>query len=397
MISDRIRPRIRGAINATGIILHTGLGRAVWPEDVVESMSGELDGYVTLAFSRETGKRQERDSKVEYIVTELTGAEAGLVVNNNAAATMLVLAAAAGGGEVIVSRGQLIEIGGSFRLPDVMELISTVTMVEIGTTNRTHLRDYENAVNENTSAILRVHPSNYRVIGFCGQPDLSEIIEVAHRCGLPMIDDLGAGALVDLEDYGLPHEPTIQESISAGADVVLASTDKLIGGPQGGLIVGKKDLIDKCRSHPLYRALRADKACLMALERTLALFRDPEQLAGKHPLYKMLSETIEHISARADKLASAIKGECPGADIEVVQSACYLGSGSLPMENLEGSAVAITIVGMAVDEISRALRLDDSCVFSRIEKDRVMLDARTISDEQVGAIASAVKRVAEGA
>ena len=268
-------------------------------------MIGELKGYCTLAVDRESGERAERDELVEYILTELTGAEAATVVNNNAAATMLVLAALAAQREVIVSRGQLIEIGGSFRLPEVMAQ-SGARLVEVGATNRTHLKDYQKAVTENTAAILRVHPSNYRVVGFTSEVALRELAELARSRNLILIDDLGAGALVDLKQFGLPHEPTVRESIEAGADVVLFSGDKLIGAGQCGMIVGRKALIEKLRKHPLMRAVRVDKTCLMVLERTLQLFRDPARLQREHPTYRMISAPMDVLKSRAEKLARLI-------------------------------------------------------------------------------------------
>ncbi|MCX6924931.1 MAG: L-seryl-tRNA(Sec) selenium transferase, partial [Verrucomicrobia bacterium] len=277
LLTQATAPHLRAAINATGIILHTGLGRAVFPGSVVDSMAAELKGYSTLAVDRESGDRIERDELVEYILTELTGAEAATVVNNNAAATMLVLAALAAQKEVIVSRGQLIEIGGSFRLPEVMAQ-SQARLVEVGATNRTHLKDYQKAITAETAAIMRVHPSNYRVVGFTSEVPLAELAELARSRGLMMIDDLGAGALLSLKQFGLPHEPTVRESIEAGADVVLFSGDKLIGASQAGVIVGRKELINRLRKHPLMRAMRVDKTCLMVLERTLHLFRDPDLL-----------------------------------------------------------------------------------------------------------------------
>ena len=324
-------PHVREAINATGIILHTGLGRAVLPGGVVDSMMGELKGYCTLAVDRESGERAERDELVEYILTELTGAEAATVVNNNAAATMLVLAALAAQREVIVSRGQLIEIGGSFRLPEVMAQ-SGARLVEVGATNRTHPKDYQEAVTENTAAILRAHPSNYRVVGFTSEVALRELAELAHQRNLILIDDLGAGALVDLKPFGLPHEPTVRESIEAGADVVLFSGDKLIGAGQCGVIVGRKALIEKLRKHPLMRAVRVDKTCLMVLERTLQLFRDPARLQREHPTYRMISTPVDALKSRAKKLARLISAEAPKAKVEIADSQAYLGSGSLPTE-----------------------------------------------------------------
>ena len=390
-LDDRTAPHLRGAINAAGIILHTALGRAVWPECVVDSMTDELKGYVTLAIDRESGRRSERDGRLEYILTELTGAEAATVVNNNAAATLIVLAALAADQDVIVSRGQLIEIGGAFRLPDVMAR-SGAKMVEVGATNRTHLHDYQNAITEETAVLFRAHPSNFRITGFTKEVPIGEMAELGHSRGLIVVDDLGAGALVGLEAYGLPHEPTVQESINAGADIVLFSADKLIGGPQGGIIVGRRDLIDRIRKHPLSRAMRADKTCLMALERTLHLFRDPDKLAETHPTYRMLATTGETLKKRARKLATAIGKAAPKAQADVVETVGYLGSGSLPMEQLPTFAVAVTVEDIKPTDLAHRLRMDDACIFTRIENERVVLDARTITDKQVPAIAEAVGR-----
>ncbi len=384
-------PHVREAINATGIILHTGLGRAVLPEGVVDSMMGELKGYCTLAMDRESGERAERDELVEYILTELTGAEAATVVNNNAAATLLVLAALAAPKEVIVSRGQLIEIGGSFRLPEVMAQ-SGARLVEVGATNRTHPGDYRKAVTDNTAAILRAHPSNYRVVGFTCEVALRELAELAHGRNLILIDDLGAGALVDLKSFGLPHEPTVRESIEAGADVVLFSGDKLIGAGQCGVIVGRKALIEKLRKHPLMRAVRVDKTCLMVLERTLHLFRDPARLRCEHPTYRMISAPVDSLKSRAKKLARLISTEALEAKIEIAESQAYLGSGSLPTEGIPSFVVMVLLPEMSAAELARRLRLDHACVFGRIENDRVCLDVRTLTDEQVPLVAAAVGR-----
>ena len=391
LLADRTTPHLRGAINATGIILHTGLGRAIWPAGVVDSIVDELKGYVTLAVDRRSGTRSNRDGRVEYIATELTGAEAATVVNNNAAATMLVLAAMSEDKETIVSRGQLIEIGGSFRLPDVMAL-SRARMVEVGTTNRTHLRDYANAITEESAVIFRAHPSNYRIMGFTKEVPLEDLAALAHERGLVMVDDLGAGALVDLERFSLPHEPTVQESIAAGADVVLVSTDKLIGAAQGGLIVGKAECIERIRKHPLARALRADKAALMVLERTLQLFRDPDRLAGEHPLYRMLAAPADELRAQADALAGAITQAAPAADVQVAGGVGYLGSGSLPMEELTTWLVTLADERVKPTELASRLRMDEACIFTRIEDDRVIFDVRTLGDGDASRIAAAVAR-----
>jgi L-seryl-tRNA(Ser) seleniumtransferase len=385
-------PRIRGAINATGIILHTGLGRAVFSGSVVDSTQAELKSYVTLATDRSTGERVERDELVEYLLIELTGAEAATVVNNNAAATLLVLAALCAYKEVVVSRGQLIEIGGSFRLPDVMNQ-GQAKMVEVGTTNRTHLKDYAGAITENTAALIRVHPSNYRVVGFTKEVSLPEMATLAHAKNVLMIDDLGAGALLDLELFNMPHEPTVRESIEAGADVVLFSADKLIGGSQGGIIVGRKSLIEKIRKHPLMRALRVDKTCLMMLERTLMLFRDPEKLKRENPTYRMLTAPVEALQYRANTLCAEIKQRLPKVQAEVVTSHAYLGSGSLPQEAIPSLMVRVSLPGLSADTLAQRLRIDRACVFGRIEADQVCLDVRTITDAEVKTIVEALARI----
>ncbi len=387
-------PRLREAINATGIILHTGLGRAVFPSRVVDSIIGELKGYCTLATARDTGERIERDELVEDILKELAGAEAATVVNNNAAATLLVLAGLARGREVIVSRGQLIEIGGSFRLPEVMAQ-SQAKLVEVGATNRTHLKDYKKAITPETAAILRVHPSNYRIVGFTTEPELRELAELAHSQQLLLVDDLGAGALLGLEQFGLPHEPTVRESIEAGADIVLFSGDKLIGASQSGIIVGRKPLIEQLRKHPLMRAMRVDKTCVMVLERTLQMFRDPELLRREHPTYRMITTPIGALEGRARALTEAVGQQSRGAvQTSTAHGSAYVGSGSLPTEAIPSVVLSVSVPGIGATELARRLRLDRACVFGRIESDVVRFDMRTITDEQVPQIAAALARCA---
>lgn len=392
LLEDRSRPHLRGAVNATGIILHTGLGRAVWPESVVESMTEELKGYVTLAIDPETGGRLDRDRQIEYILTELTGAEAATVVNNNAAATLLVLAALAAGREVIVSRGQLIEIGGSFRLPEVMEQ-SRARLVEVGATNRTHLRDYAAAIGPETAAVMRVHPSNFRMVGFTAEVSLAELAALSRERGLLCIDDLGAGALVDLAAFGLPHEPTVRESIAAGADVVLFSADKLIGAAQGGIIVGRRAAIAAIRRHPLARALRVDKSSLMALERTLHLFRDPERLAERHPTYRMLAAAPETLRARAERLATALGEAAPAARLAVQPDVGFTGSGSLPAEELPTWVVALALPGLKAAELARRLRAGEPAVVARLADDHVVMDVRTIAEDEIARVAAVLRRL----
>jgi L-seryl-tRNA(Ser) seleniumtransferase len=385
-------PRIRAAINATGIILHTGLGRAVFPAAVVDAVVPGLKGYCTLATDPETGGRVERDELVEPLLCELTGAEAATVVNNNAAATLLVLAALAAGKEVVVSRGQLIEIGGSFRLPEVMAQ-SGARLVEVGATNRTHLRDYAGAITAQTAALMRVHPSNFRVIGFASEVGLASLAALARERGVLLIDDLGAGALVPLERFGLPHEPTVRESIAAGADVVLFSGDKLIGAAQCGVIVGRKEVIARLRKHPLMRAVRVDKTCLMVLERTLALFRDPERLRHEHPVYCMITTPLAMLKQRAEHLIAGLVEAVPQAQAVAVETTAYLGSGSLPAEALPSVMVRLTVPGMNASELARRFRTDPAGVFGRIEADQFCLDMRTVADTDLPEIGPALKRI----
>jgi L-seryl-tRNA(Ser) seleniumtransferase len=392
LLQTAIEPRVREAVNATGIILHTGLGRAVFPETVVDSMTGELKGCVTLAVDRETGDRIERDELIEPLLIELTGAEAATVVNNNAAATLIVLAALAAQREVVVSRGQLIEIGGSFRLPDVMAQ-SQAQLVEVGTTNRTHLKDYQKSITDHTAALMKVHPSNYRVLGFTSEVETHNLAELAHGKGIILIDDLGAGALLNLEQFGLPHETTVRESIEAGADIALFSADKLIGSAQAGIIVGRKNLIHRIRQHPLMRAMRVDKTCLMVLERTLHLFRDPELLCRTHPTYRMLTVSLDALKLRAQRLCIALKEKIPQASLEIRPSEAFLGSGSLPTQALPSFMVTVALPGLSAAELGRRLRLDKACVFGRIENDLLCLDVRTITDAQAPAIAEACQRI----
>jgi len=277
-------------------------------------------------------------------------------------------------------------------LPDVMAQ-SRAKLVEVGTTNRTHLKDYRNAITEKTAALMRVHPSNYRVTGFTSEVALAEMAELAHSKGLLMIDDLGAGALLDLEQFGMPHEPTVRESIAAGADVVLFSADKLIGANQSGIVVGRKEIIAKIRKHPLMRALRVDKTCVMVLERTLRLFRDPGLLRREHPTYRMLTTPQDVLRKRAEALALAIREKVPKAKADLRESKAYLGSGSLPEQAVPSFVVSVSLPGRSAEQLARALRLDPACVFGRIEREQVLFDVRTLTDEQVPAIAAALGRI----
>ena len=303
VIRRALEPSVGRAINAAGVILHTALGRAPLAQAAREAVNLALDGYCTLAINRETGRRGDRHLHTDRLLSHLTGAEAGMIVNNNASATMLILNTLAQDREVIVSRGQLIEIGGAFRIPDVMAR-SGCKLVEVGTTNRTHLRDYEGAITEETAILLRVHTSNFRIIGFTKEMPLKDMVELGRSKGIPVVDDIGSGALVDLSEYGLPKEPLVQESVRDGADVICFSGDKMLGGPQCGIIVGRRTLIESIKRNPLTRALRCDKMTYAAVEATLKLYLEPDKLPRIHPVLQMITEPAASVRRRAQALNS---------------------------------------------------------------------------------------------
>jgi len=395
----KVRRRIEGlvsihyrrAVNATGIILHTGLGRAALAPAAMRRVAEELSGYSVLQLGVETGKRSSREGRIEDLVCRLTGAEAATVVNNNAGATVVVLSTSGAGREVIVSRGQLVEIGGSFRLPDVMK-VSGARMVEVGTTNRTHARDYEDAITENTAAIIRVHPSNYQIVGFSSEVPLEELVHIAHARDLVMIDDLGAGALIDFSRFGLPKEPTLRESVEAGADVVTCSTDKLIGACQGGIILGKKEIVTAVRKNPLARALRVDKVTLAVLEATLTLFLDEERAMEEVPTLRMLRRDAPELGEAAGRIAGALREAC-AARVEVIDGLSQMGSGSLPGENLATRLVAVAPSGMGLDEAALRLRRHRPAVFARVRNDRILVDPRTLLPGDEDALIAAFRDV----
>ena len=370
-------PYYRQAVNATGIILHTGLGRAVLPAQVLQQIQDTLTGYSLLQADTETGKRSKRDARIEQLLQQFTGAEAATVVNNNAAATSIVLNTVAKGKEVIVSRGQLVEIGGSFRLPDVMAF-SGAKLVEVGTTNKTHARDYVNAITENTAAILRVHPSNYKIRGFTSEVPLGELVEMAHSRGLIVIDDVGAGALIDFSQFGFEPEPTLAESIRAGADVVTCSADKLIGASQGGIILGKAPLIDAIRRNQFARIVRVGKLTLAALEATLKLFLDESIALREVPTLRMLRRDKTEIAKHANRLASRIGKAVSGIVISTVPGFSQMGSGSLPDQDLPTTLVALRCEKPGAESLAMQLRQYRTPVFTRIQNDQVLIDPRTL-------------------
>jgi L-seryl-tRNA(Ser) seleniumtransferase len=392
-LCQKFRPSLGPAINATGIILHSGLGRAVLSEDAAEALLAVAHGYSTLALDLETGRRTSRDRHVEGILRELTGAEAATVANNNAAATVVVLNTLARGKEVIVSRGQLVEIGGSFRMPDVMKTSGAI-LHEVGTTNKTHLRDYEEAIGETTGAILRVHHSNYRIVGFAEEPGIGELVELGRKKGIPVVDDLGSGALIDLKEFGLATEPLVQASIRAGADIACFSGDKLIGGPQSGIIVGRTECIQKIKKNPLARAFRCGKLSLAALEATLKLFLAPEVLRERHPIYRMLGWSPEELGRRAKKVASSLKKSL-SADIRVTveDSGSQVGSGAVPVETIPTKVLAVASPSLSADELAAKLRRLTPPVFARINKDVVLFDFRTIQPDEDAIIEHALKAI----
>ncbi len=368
--------RLRRAINATGVIVHTNLGRAPLAREALERVNAVAGGYSNLEYDLGEGGRGSRQDHVAPILRRLTGAEAALVVNNNAAAVLLALAALAEGREVLVSRGELIEIGDGFRIPDVLAR-SGARLREVGTTNRTRAGDYDRAIGPETGLLLRVHQSNFRVVGFTEQPRLADLVRVARAHGLPVVDDLGSGALFASSSLLLGDEPTARASLEAGADLVCFSGDKLLGGPQAGIIVGRAELVERLRRHPLQRALRADKLTLAALEATLALYLDPELAAREVPVLRMLAEPLETVRARAQRLASLV-----GGDVEPTVG--RVGGGALPLTELPSFACAVE------EELASRLRETEPPVIGVVRDGRCLLDCRTLRDEELDDVAAAV-------
>jgi L-seryl-tRNA(Ser) seleniumtransferase len=384
--------RLRPVVNATGIILHTGLGRAVLPQKAVDALAG-LNRCCNLQIDLETGLRGKRNDMCASLLRQLTGAEAAMLVNNNAAATYLLLAALCPNQEVIISRGQLIEIGGSFRLPDCIHQ-SGAKMVEVGTTNKTHLRDYERAINERTRMILRVNPSNYRVVGFSQEVSIAELVSLKKKHPVLVVDDLGCGALVNLEQYGLPKEPTVQESIAAGADLVCFSGDKLIGGPQCGIVIGRKDWIEVLKKHPLSRMLRVGKMTDVTLEHTLRLFLDPDNLVEQNPTLRMLAVRADTLKQRAEQLKQVLDPVKGTLQTKVVAGESATGGGSLPAVPLPTFLIAVTSPKQNADQISHFLRQNEPPIIARIVHDEVQLDTRTLMPGDDLIITEALKRLA---
>jgi len=387
-ITERLAPRMRRVLNLTGTVIHTNLGRALLADSALQHLLAMMAGPNNLEYDLASGGRGDRDSLIEELLCQITGAEAATVVNNNAAAVLLTIAALARDKEVIVSRGELVEIGGAFRMPDVMASAGA-HMVEVGTTNRTHPHDYERAINERTALVMKVHTSNYAVQGFTAAVDEATLAPIAHAKGVPLATDLGSGSLIDLAHYGLPREPLPQEMLAAGCDVVTFSGDKLLGGPQAGLIVGSKEAVGRIRKYPMKRALRMSKLPLAALEATLMLYLRPERLAQDLPTLRLLTRPADAIRAMAHELQPLVAAAvAPQFSAEVVALQGQIGSGSLPVERLPSAGLAFTPVGMkkgvgtALDRLAQALRSLPLPVIGRIADDRLLLDLRCLEDSQ---------------
>jgi len=384
-IENRLTSRLCAVINLTGTVIHTNLGRALLADSALQRLMTLMAAPNNLEYDLASGGRGDRDQVIEHLLCTITGAEAATVVNNNAAAVLLTIAALAHGREVIVSRGELVEIGGAFRMPDVMASAGA-TLVEVGTTNRTHPQDYERAINERTALVMKVHTSNYAVQGFTAAVDEATLAPIAHARGVPLATDLGSGSLVDLANYGLPREPLPQEMLAAGCDVVSFSGDKLLGGPQAGLIVGSKAAIGRIRKFPLKRALRISKLPLAALEATLMLYLRPERLARDLPTLRLLTRPAEAIRTLAHQLQAAVaEAVAPYYSVEVVELQGQIGSGSLPVDLLPSAGLALAPVarsgsGRALDRLSEALRQLPLPVIGRIASDRLLLDLRCLED-----------------
>jgi len=384
MLQDEATPRLRRVFNLTGTVLHTNLGRAVLPAQAIDAIKSVAAGYSNLEFDLDSGKRGDRDTHVESLICELTGAEAATVVNNNAAAVLLVLNTLAMNGEVPVSRGELVEIGGSFRIPEVMQR-ANCTLIEVGTTNRTHLKDFRAAINDQTALLMKVHTSNYKIEGFTKDVSVDELAQLAAEFELPLVIDLGSGCLVDFARFGLPREPTAAQVLSLGADIITFSGDKLLGGPQGGLIAGRADLIERIKANPLKRALRLDKMTLAGMTEVLKLYRNPDRLEEALPTLKQLTRSQEDMRSQAERIAPALAkvlGE--SFAVEILDAAGQVGSGSLPTETIPGIAIGIRSATDGEDitrTLAAAFRKLPTPVLGHVHKSSLLLHLRCLDDE----------------
>ncbi len=384
------RPSLRRLINASGTLLHTNFGRAPLAPAALVAVEAVARSYSNLEFDLESGERGHRYSHVEGLLCRLTDAEAATVVNNNAGAVLLALTTMAKGKEAVVSRGELVEIGGAFRVPDVMAA-GGVRLREVGTTNKTHLRDYREAINEETGLLMKVHTSNYRIVGFTAAVGAAELAGLGREHGLPVLEDLGSGMLLDLSPFGLPREPTVAEAVAAGIDVITFSGDKLLGGPQAGIIVGRREAIEKVRRHPMARALRSDKLTLAALEATLRLYLDPEQAIREIPVLRMLAVPAAELKARSRRLVRRLEQALgDAAAIEIVAEPSAVGGGALPQTELAGFAVAVQPRDLSVDALAARLRAGSPPAVGRIQEGRLLLNLRTVARSEEAELVLAV-------
>lgn len=383
---------LKRVINATGTIVHTNLGRSLLAESAVKKVAEVAQGYSNLEYNLEAGKRGSRYSHVEELLGKITGAESAIVVNNNASAVMLILSTLSKNKEAIVSRGELVEIGGSFRVPAVMEQ-SGAKLVDVGTTNKTHPEDYIEAINEETGVLLKVHTSNYRIMGFTESVGLDELVKIGREHNVPVVEDIGSGVLIDLSKYGLEHEPTVQESIEAGIEILSFSGDKLLGGPQAGIIVGKKEYIDKMKKNPLTRAIRIDKFTIAALEETLKLYLDEEVAINSIPTIKMATMGMQKLEEKSDELFKLITELDIAAKIEIVDQVSQIGGGAMPMSELPTKAIEIRPENMNVALLEKRLRNYKNPIITRVYKNTLLLDVRTISESEYKIVLEALGTV----
>ncbi len=378
-------------INATGVVIHTNLGRSPISSDVINSSVDTIKNYSNLEFDIESGRRGSRHTYLKDLLVELTGAEDAIIVNNNAAAVLLILSTFAKNKEVVVSRGELVEIGGSFRVPDVMSQ-GQANLVEVGTTNKTHAFDYENAINENTALLMKIHTSNFKITGFTKSLQIKDLKEIAAKHNIIVVDDLGSGVLFDLTTIGLPYEPTVQDSIKQGADIVCFSGDKLLGGPQAGIIVGKKELIEKMKKNQLLRALRIDKIIISFLYNTLKLYKNEKEL-DKVPVINMLSQKDEYILQKVNDLYAQLDVDPKLADINVMKCKSQVGGGTMPTVLLDSYSIAIKPLKLSVNRLEEALRTGENHIISRIQNDMLFLDLRTVFDDQIKTISKNINEI----
>jgi L-seryl-tRNA(Ser) seleniumtransferase len=387
------QPHFRRVINATGVILHTNLGRALLSLAAVENVALLASHYSNLEYDLERGQRGDRYVAVVGLLRQLTGAEEALVVNNNAAAVLLALQTLAAGREVVVSRGELIEIGGSFRIPDIMRS-SGAMLHEVGATNKTHLADYQSAINERTALLLKVHTSNYRIVGFTETVPRAALVQLGNASQLPVMEDLGSGNLVDLSAYGLEQEPTVSEVVRAGVDVVTFSGDKLLGGPQAGILVGKKRYIELLKRHPLNRALRIDKMTLAALEATLRHYVDPRAAVREIPTLQMLTASMQDVNRRARRLLRQVKSVIGGDwSVNVQPDVSEVGAGALPLTKIPTQAISVRSARISATEIEQSFRCQEPAVLGRIQQDSFLLDMRMVQDHEIPEVVQAFRRV----